>query len=76
MYQSFCPLEIAMNHDRMLSPVIVIRAPEYNSIKAAIRYTPCGMVQRIAVAVRHKIMKQGASALAYLANLSKNQNIK
>lgn len=40
MYQSFWPEAMANSQVRMSSPVIVTIAPEYSSIRAAMRYTP------------------------------------
>ena len=38
--QFFCPSATADSQVRMSSPVMVMRAPEYSSIREAMRYTP------------------------------------
>jgi hypothetical protein len=40
VYQSFCPVDTATSQARMSSPVMVIRAPEKSSMRAAIKYKP------------------------------------
>jgi hypothetical protein len=40
VYQSFCPVDTATSQARISSQVIVIKAPEKSSIRAAIKYKP------------------------------------
>lgn len=59
VYQSFCPVDTATSQARMSSPVIVIRAPEKSSMRAAIKYKPAKYCNYWCVSDQYAMSREG-----------------